>query len=535
MEIFLRTLNKTPDWRQVSKPYIRWSGVTLMLVLVAIFLVSASTDNSQVSRAEFITMISQNQPDHPFLPKNHKELSQEELYEKTARILKIRGFKVLSDKEGSGAMTDQEFVRVTYALAGQPPGKNLFEQKQFLKQQGIVKSADIGITTGVEGKILQTHHGQKNSSDVKLASPVFMNDHIKTRQESKATFTFDDKSSLTLGENASINIKKHIYDPEKDLRKTVVKVALGTVRFVVTKGKAKGSAFEVLTPTAVAGVRGTEFVVSVSPNGKTSFINIEGSIDTAPLLPNGKRGPQKILTKGKMLGVQKNGVVSNIQNLPPLLVDLAANDALPPGLLAMAKNGTFPPGLLKKAELGNLPPGLMKQADKQKGPPAKRGKADRTMTKVKAKGAVKGGVFAKAKDRTAKAGSVKGGGRNSSITGGKGSKGQGRGKKSKDTVKGPGGGGVLSKKGSSPTGGLKGKKPGRLDSLRAKIGGPAGTGLGNISRPGSGRLIKPDLVDLPKISRRGNPGGGLGGGGNQGGGNQGGGNQGGGNQGGGKK
>ena len=469
----MKALKGVTNMRKVtrSRP-IRLGGVCLMLILIAVVLISASPDNAQVSKAEFIAMVSQNQPDHPLLPKNHAELSQEELYDKTSRILKIRGFKVLSDRDGNEAMTDQEFVRVTYALSGQPPGKNLFEQKQFLKQEGIVKSADIGITTGVEGKILQTHQGEKNSNDVKLASPVFMNDHIKTKPESKATFTFDDKSSLTLGENASVNIKKHIYDPEKDLRKTVVNVALGTVRFVVTKGKAKGSAFEVVTPTAVAGVRGTEFVVTVHPNGKTSFINIEGSIDTAPLLPNGKRGPQKILTKGKMLGITKNGVVSDIQTLPPLLVDLAAADALPPGLLAMAKNGTFPPGLLKKAEAGELPKGLMKQADKQRGLPANRGRTTITMTKVKAQGTARGPFFAKAKDRVAKAGGTRGRGAGPSITGGKGSKG----------LKGLGG----------------------VNNLRAKVGGNTGKGLGGIGRPGVGQTGKPDL-GLPKIARSGPP------------------------------
>jgi len=474
--------------------------LTRFFLLVAIgfsflFIVSATQNNSQVSRAEFVAIVAQNQPDHPLLPKNHAELSQEDLYAKTAKILKIRGFKVLSEKDAKGALTDQEFVRVTYALSGEPPGKNLFEQKQFLKQQGIVKSADIGITTGVEGEILQTHKGQNTSTDVKLASPVFMNDHIKTKPESKATFTFDDKSSLTLGENASVNIKKHIYDPEKDLRQTVVNVALGTVRFVVTKGKSKGSAFKVVTPTAVAGVRGTEFVVTVQPNGKTTFINIEGSIDTAPKLSGGGLGPQSVLTKGKMLGVLKNGVVSDIQNLPPLIVDLAANDALPPGLLAMAKNGTFPPGLLKMAEAGNLPAGLMKQADKQKGPPAKKGKTSTTVTRKTANVATTGSFLGNASDRIER--------------GGKGTGGGGK----LVTAKGPKG-----PKGS----GLKGPKGGiNPPPVRERIArGPGGGHKPPVGiRPG-----RPDTSTIP----RGNPGGGNPGGGNPGGGNPGGGNPGGG-------
>jgi len=301
------------DFTQRFKPcLIRFSRLMAVGFCFLIF-VSGSPDNSQISRAEFVAMIAENQPDHPFLPKNHTELSQEELFNKMSRILKIRGFKVLSGKDAKGLMTDQEFVRVAYALSGEPPGKSLFDQKLFLKEQGVVKSADVGIATGAEGKILQFHEGETSSSDVELASPVFMNDRIKTKSDSEASFTFDDKSTLTLGENSNISIKKHIYDPDKDLRQTVVNVALGTVRFVVTKGKAKGSSFKVVTPTAVAGVRGTEFVVTVDKGGKTSFIGISGSIETAPLLANGQLGKKSIVAKGQIQEISKGALEAKVK------------------------------------------------------------------------------------------------------------------------------------------------------------------------------------------------------------------------------
>jgi len=304
--------------------FAKGAGVLSLIVFFALMLVpnplvseASLEDTRQVSRGEFISMVSNNQPDHPFLPKNHAELSQEKLYEYLAKTLKIRGFKVLDGKDPKESMTNQEFVRVAYALSGAPPGKNLFEQKQFLKQQGVIQSADIGIATGTEGKILQFHENQTASSHVKLASPIFMNDRIKTNKDSKATFTFDDKSSLTIGESASISIKKHIYDPDKDLRQTIVHIALGTVRFVVTKGKAKGSSFKVVTPTATAGVRGTEFVVTVAPNGRTSFFGIEGEIETAPLLPNRKEGKGTLVAKGQTQEVLKNGNATKVKKIPP--------------------------------------------------------------------------------------------------------------------------------------------------------------------------------------------------------------------------
>ena len=285
-----------------------------MFATCTFFLISASTDNSELTRGEFVATIAQNQPDHPFLPKNHAKLSQEELYSKTANILKIRGFKVLSEKDPKERMTEQEFVRVAYALSGEPPGRNLFEQKLFLKDQGVVKSADVGIATAADGKILQFHQGEKKAESVQLASPVFMNDRIKTKGDAEASFTFDDKSSLTIGENSNVRIKKHIYDPEKDLRQTVVNVTEGAVRFVVTKGKAKGSSFKVVTPTAVAGVRGTEFVVAVDKAGNTSFIGISGSIETAPILANGQLGKKSIVAKGQIQDIAKGAIVSAVKS-----------------------------------------------------------------------------------------------------------------------------------------------------------------------------------------------------------------------------
>lgn len=299
--------------KQISKLLAPRYSRLMVFGFCLVFFISVSPDNSQVSRSDFVAMIAKNQPDHPFLPKNHADLSKEELFVKTSRILKIRGFKVLSDKDPKGAISDQEFVRLTYALSGEPPGRSLFDQKLFLKKHGVVQSADVGIATGTEGKILQFHEGETSSNDVKLASPVFMNDRIKTKSDSEASFTFDDKSSLTLGENSNVSIKKHIYDPDKDLRQTVVNVALGTVRFVVTKGKAKGSSFKVVTPTAVAGVRGTEFIVTVDKVGKTSFIGISGSIETAPLLANGKMGKKSIVAKGQIQEISKGVLTAAVK------------------------------------------------------------------------------------------------------------------------------------------------------------------------------------------------------------------------------
>jgi FecR-like protein len=261
----------------------------------------------KITRGEFIKIMAQHQPENPLFPKNPAQLSLNELYAQTVQSLKQQGFTTLDGKGSDAPLEDIEFVTVTYAFTGAPAGKSLLDQKLYLKRAGIVISADIGLATGVEGKVFQYSDGEDTGRKTQLASPVFMNDRIVTAVNSKVSFAFDDASTLSLGENAKVNITKHIYDPDQELRQTVVQVSLGAVRFAVTKSKSKDSTFEVITPAGIAGVRGTEFVVFVEPSGKTTFVGLEGSIETIPMSPSGRPGMPQIVSRGQTLEVSEYG------------------------------------------------------------------------------------------------------------------------------------------------------------------------------------------------------------------------------------
>ena len=72
----------------------------------------------------------------------------------------------------------------------------------------------------------------------------------------------------------------------------------------------KGSTFEVRTPTAVAAVRGTEFLVSVDEKGSTEVIGFEGRVEVFNLNGQGNLGD-----KVELDGAQKTKVVEI--NQPP--------------------------------------------------------------------------------------------------------------------------------------------------------------------------------------------------------------------------
>ena len=323
-------------------------GVVLSILVSPWNAIAASQGDELISCGEFISMMAKHQPENKIFPKDFASYSKEDLYSQTVQNMSGQGYHVLDNKSFNDPLEANEFVQVSYAFANGPLGKNLFEQKLFLKQEGIVDSADVGLTTAYDGKVYQTHFEDNVVKPVHLATPVYMNDRIKTDLLSKATFTFDDKSTLTLAEDSVVNITKHIYDPEKDLRQTIVHLSRGTVRFVVTKGKAQGSMFKVVTPTAIAGVRGTEFVVDVAPDGKTTFLVLEGQIETKPFVPGAKETRFSYISAGESQSVSKNGVATGVTKAPPGLLRAAAVKTAPPGLTMANK------GLSKKMVRGKV-------------------------------------------------------------------------------------------------------------------------------------------------------------------------------------
>jgi len=302
--------------RIISRVFIL--GVFLS-ILMGPWSALASPQDEAISCGEFIAMMADSQPENPLFPKSHSQLSREELYIQTAQNLSQKGFKVLDRKSFHESLESNEFVQLTYVFAGGSPGRNLFEQKLFLKRAGIINSADVGLTTAYDGKVYQTHQEETVVNQVRLATPIYMYDQLETDLSAKATFTFDDGSTLTMAEGSTINITKHIYDPDTDLRQTIVHLSNGAVRFIVTKGKARGSMFKVITPTATAGVRGTEFVVIVNPSG-TTFIVLEGSIETMTRLPGGEVAEIYIVSAGELQNFSKNGKAAKVKKTPPGLL-----------------------------------------------------------------------------------------------------------------------------------------------------------------------------------------------------------------------
>lgn len=80
---------------------------------------------------------------------------------------------------------------------------------------------------------------------------------------------FEDKTLLFLGANTKVLLTEYVYNPSKGERSTIYDIVRGTVRAVVDQPSVlKKNDVRLQTPTAVAGIRGTD--VGVNLSGKTS-------------------------------------------------------------------------------------------------------------------------------------------------------------------------------------------------------------------------------------------------------------------------
>ena len=96
---------------------------------------------------------------------------------------------------------------------------------------------------------------------------------------------------------------------------TVVTVSSGWARFKGTKEVKKNASFKVITPSATAGAKGTEFLTIVHPRGKTTFVVLEGQI--AAVSNKSQDGDEKLslISEGEAQDFYPDGTYSTVRRL----------------------------------------------------------------------------------------------------------------------------------------------------------------------------------------------------------------------------
>jgi len=108
---------------------------------------------------------------------------------------------------------------------------------------------------------------ERGTQPVSPGSEVYVNELVRTGISGKAELLFADRTNLAVGPVTTIRLDKFIYDPNGGSGNVVVNVSLGSFRFIT--GLQDPRSYEIRTPYATMGIRGTEFYVNITATGLT--------------------------------------------------------------------------------------------------------------------------------------------------------------------------------------------------------------------------------------------------------------------------
>jgi hypothetical protein len=122
--------------------------------------------------------------------------------------------------------------------------------------------ADVGQIKVAKGQVSVDRKGQTLPGQVgMLLEPA---DVVKTGADGSVGITMRDNSLLSAGPNSILSLDQFEFDPTTDQGRFDARLQRGTLAVVSGRiAKKTPQAMTVRTPSAVLGVRGTEFVVSV--------------------------------------------------------------------------------------------------------------------------------------------------------------------------------------------------------------------------------------------------------------------------------
>jgi ferric-dicitrate binding protein FerR (iron transport regulator) len=124
----------------------------------------------------------------------------------------------------------------------------------YLEERTTSALANAGSVTELEGVAKLTR--QRKELDAVLRMAVLLRDRLRTMSHSHLTVTLNGGSKLILAESSTMLIDETGDDPSS---KAAVSLLLGHLRALVRPIGKSSRNFEVHTPNAVIGVRGTEF------------------------------------------------------------------------------------------------------------------------------------------------------------------------------------------------------------------------------------------------------------------------------------
>jgi hypothetical protein len=151
----------------------------------------------------------------------------------------------------------------------------------------VVSKGDIKIESGKSKALAPANEGSK----------ICSGDTIISGAQSRAKIKMEDGNELNISPDSKVALEKYEYSPAQNRKQVLLNILSGKVR-AATKhenmyndqdSSGQANSFQVRTKSAVAGVRGTDFLTGYNPaNNKSEVVTFRGKVEFGQPGPGGQ-------------------------------------------------------------------------------------------------------------------------------------------------------------------------------------------------------------------------------------------------------
>jgi len=147
--------------------------------------------------------------------------------------------------------------------------------------QSLVIVQRIAAISDIDGSVLVQKRGESDFRPIEAKTHVLAGTLVKTGPDGGVTLNWVDGSRLRMGPDTQLRVRKCVLNTSNHASVALFDLDVGTIWVRVLELVGERSKFEIRTPTATAGVRGTVFSVSVGADDQTSVSVYEGAVEVA--------------------------------------------------------------------------------------------------------------------------------------------------------------------------------------------------------------------------------------------------------------
>jgi len=147
----------------------------------------------------------------------------------------------------------------------------------LLVAEGSYAEDEVGVYTAK--KMPETIVRDNSEFAPNLSEKIYLHDVIQTGVGGQAKVLFNDNNILVITEDTTIEITKHLADTEKKWRDTLFNLKKGFIRSLLQE-YSQDSLSVIQSGNAIAGVRGTDFLVRYTPGSElTQVYVLDGTVE----------------------------------------------------------------------------------------------------------------------------------------------------------------------------------------------------------------------------------------------------------------